>query len=255
MSGSADRSSGPLWQAVAGYRAGVPGRVLTWPQSRNTRELGDIPLAGGGRTRRGVLVRSDSLARLDEQGVAAALDHGVRTVVDLREPWLRARSPDPAALLDAVRYHHVPLLPADFPLPVPIAEYPTALRLSAPRLAEIVALIAAGPGACVFHCHSGTGRTGLVALTLLALSGAEPAAILADHVYDPESASGTAGDGPEQAERLAAAARLLDEIRDAGGAAEFLRAAGASEDDLATLYRRLVDTGADPVHPTQAGTR
>lgn len=244
MNASHDRQPATLKRAIAQHRSAVAGRVLTWPNCRNTRDLGDIPVEGGGRTRRGVLVRSDSLARLDARGVSAALEHGVGTVIDLRESRILARYPYPSALLDSVRYHHVPLLPDDFPLPVPTAEYGTALRLAAPRLAEIASLIAAEPGVSVFHCHSGTGRTGLVAMTLLALAEVDLAANLADHLFDLPAATGDTGaqESPAVAERLAAAARLLDDLRRVGGPAEFLRSAGATAEDLEVLRRRFVRT-------------
>src|SRR5204863_1031520 len=50
----------------------------------NVRDLGGLPLAGGGETSFGVLVRGDSIGGLTDKGWAALQDYGVTTVVDLR---------------------------------------------------------------------------------------------------------------------------------------------------------------------------
>ena len=59
-------------------------RSLAWDGCFNVRELGGLQTASGGRTRRGVVVRADNVRRLTGAGWQAALDHGVRRVVDLR---------------------------------------------------------------------------------------------------------------------------------------------------------------------------
>ena len=59
-------------------------RSLAWDGCFNVRDLGGLETASGGRTRRGVVVRADNVRRLTAAGWQAALDHGVRRVVDLR---------------------------------------------------------------------------------------------------------------------------------------------------------------------------
>ncbi len=61
----------------------VPSRRLDWPDCRNTRDLGGLPLAGG-TTRTGVLVRSDNLRSLTASGQEAMVAYGVTDVIDLR---------------------------------------------------------------------------------------------------------------------------------------------------------------------------
>jgi len=60
-----------------------------------------LPTVDGGRTRSGALVRSDSPHRLTDAGWAAAWDHGIRTVIDLRHAHERDEAVD--ADLAAVR--------------------------------------------------------------------------------------------------------------------------------------------------------
>jgi Tyrosine phosphatase family len=49
------------------------------------RDLGGLPVANGGRTRRGALVRSDTPARLTDAGWGALRAYGLATIVDLRD--------------------------------------------------------------------------------------------------------------------------------------------------------------------------
>src|SRR5215216_3684747 len=63
-----------------------PTRILTWEGCFNVRDLGGLATSGGQHIRWGALVRSDIPTRLTEAGRLALVDHGVRTVVDLRFP-------------------------------------------------------------------------------------------------------------------------------------------------------------------------
>lgn len=62
--------------------------------------------------------------------------------------------------------------PEDFPLPVIRGGYRDALDAAQPRVAEVVRGLLAGRPPALVHCHSGTGRTGLVAI--LPLEQARP---------------------------------------------------------------------------------
>src|SRR3990170_1374129 len=59
-------------------------RHLEWEGCFNVRDLGELRTVDGGETRSGSLVRADGLDRLTRNGWAALEDHGIRTVVDLR---------------------------------------------------------------------------------------------------------------------------------------------------------------------------
>ena len=80
-------------------------RDLAWDGCLNVRELGGLPTQDGGRTRFGVVVRADSVRQLSDDGWQALVDHGVRTVVDLRGHDERVDDP-PAEL--PVEVVHVP---------------------------------------------------------------------------------------------------------------------------------------------------
>ncbi|MFL5670535.1 MAG: tyrosine-protein phosphatase, partial [Chloroflexota bacterium] len=68
-----------LTSAMAGEE-----RILDWEGALNARDTGGLPTADGGHIRRGALVRSDVISRLTPSGRQALIDHGVRTVVDVR---------------------------------------------------------------------------------------------------------------------------------------------------------------------------
>jgi hypothetical protein len=216
--------------------AGEGIRRLDWPALRNARDLGGLPLVGGGHTADRVLVRSDTLVRLTPDGRARLLAYGVRSVVDLREGSLVAAEPNPLAAEPGIRYHHLELLPADFPLPVIRGGYALAIDTARARIGAVCRAILGSNGVTVVHCHSGTGRTGILAILLLALAGVAEPAIATDYL-----ASLTDGDTTPEA---AVPDQALAHLREAyGGAVGYLSAAGLAADEVARL-RGLLRRGA-----------
>ena len=66
-------------------------RNLVWDGIFNARDLGGLRTDDGYRTRWSALVRSDGPDRLTEVGWTALYEHGIRTIIDLRnddEPGL-----------------------------------------------------------------------------------------------------------------------------------------------------------------------
>src|SRR5919204_1655163 len=59
-------------------------RDLVWEGLLNVRDLGGHSTEDGGETRFGSVVRADSVRRLSNDGWAALVDYGVKTIVDLR---------------------------------------------------------------------------------------------------------------------------------------------------------------------------
>ena len=83
---------------LADFEAVMLDRQLDWDGCFNVRDMGGLPTISGARTRPGAAVRADSLNKLTDHGWAALLDHGVRTVIDLRNDFERAAEPDQAAI-------------------------------------------------------------------------------------------------------------------------------------------------------------
>ncbi len=234
-------------------------RGLDWDGCRNIRDLGGLSAADGRKTRWGAVVRSANADRLTPTGWAALLAHGVRTVVDLREPEERKPMPPRPAGVTTV---NVPLDDtADTELWDYLREqeldgtslyFPVFLEHKPERCAQAITAVArAGPGGVLVHCAAGWDRTGLITLLLLALVGVSPEDIATDYLlsgpamapvflelgYDDPLAKvadihARKGITPEQsiAETVAAL--------DGDG---YLRAAGVSEVDLTAIRTRLLD--------------
>ncbi len=237
-------------------------RHLDWDGCFNVRDLGGLPTAEGGYTVPGALVRADSLSRLSVTGWQAVLEHGVRTVIDLRNPREREEAPDLAARPDELETITVPLdgvedrgfwqsieATPEFGTPI----YYRAHLMRKPQLAAgaVKAIAHAAPGGVAFHCVGGRDRTGELAMVSLALAGVAPATIAADYELSAERQAGLwAALGQEDpAEELAA--YLVERGTTAGEVIETtlasldleatLAAGGLEAQDVAALRARLLN--------------
>jgi protein-tyrosine phosphatase len=226
-------------------------RRLDWDGCVNVRDLGGLPVAGGGVTRWGAAVRADALDRLTAAGWAALWAHGVRTVIDLRDAGERA--PDTAPRPAGVTTVQLPLdgshdrafwdaWDSGPQFGTPLYYRPHLERFPERSVAVLAAFAGAAPGGVAFHCGRGRDRAGQVAMLLLALAGVAPEDIAADYAL-----SGTA-DAPEERRALDAflAARgttapdvVVATLADLDVAAH-LRAGGLTEAQHARLRERLV---------------
>ncbi|MBI2801601.1 MAG: tyrosine-protein phosphatase [Gammaproteobacteria bacterium] len=154
--------------------------------ARNVRDLGGLPVSGGGRTRTGVIYRADTLASLTDAGVASLHSLGLKTVIDLRTADERARAPDrlPATRLTVHSLGFMPSGNGELLAGINNGTYdPARARTSMLRqyrnlaldhlaeLRQLFAILLDGDQLPVlFHCASGKDRTGIAAaLTLLAV--------------------------------------------------------------------------------------
>lgn len=236
-------------------------RALAWDACLNVRDLGGLPLRGGGFTRSRALIRSDSPHRLTPAGRAALLAYGVRTVLDLRGPTELEREPNPFASADGeVRYLNVALQSEAASAAIHGVDDRAAvnqrlLDLSRPNVAAVVGAIARAPeGGVLFHCAVGKDRSGLVAALLLKLAGATEEAIADDYAESetclrPLCAEVLARAEPSEHDRLrrqwaaprgAVLATLGHLERRYGGVAAYLRGSGVGDADLRLTRDRLV---------------
>jgi len=159
--------------------------ALAWDGLLNVRDLGGHATEDGRETRRGAVVRADSVRRMSEAGWAALLAFGIRTIVDLRSDEERAGDPDGDPPVEVV---HVSLLPwLDSPAwreidelvlgaadeaAAQTASYLAFLEHFPDRFAAAVSAVGeAAPGGVLVHCRAGKDRTGLVVALLLRLAG------------------------------------------------------------------------------------
>lgn len=149
----------------------------------NFRDVGGLP-AGRARTRSGVLFRSGSLARLEPAGVDALRVLGVRRVIDLRA--------DEEVVLDPSRVAGLPLQTTRIPLFLgsvasffeedrSLAEmYAALVDESADAIVQVVRGIVEEQPVLV-HCTVGKDRTGVSVAVTLAAAGVDTDAVVADY--------------------------------------------------------------------------
>lgn len=236
------------------------GRHLDWNGCVNCRDLGGLPTTKGQQTRWGALVRSDSLSKLTGDGWAALVEHGVRTVIDLRNEDERNgdASPRPAALTTV-----------EIPLDVTEdrefwAEWGTGPQFGTPlyygphlrrfphRNAAVISAVAnAGPGGVAFHCVTGRDRAGQVAMLLLALAGVRLHEITADYTLSIERLKASYEERGEEdqpfdsvaylSELHTTPARVIEETLESVDLEAHLRdRGGLTENDLVAIRNRVV---------------
>jgi protein-tyrosine phosphatase len=238
----------------------VNDRHLDWRGSFNARDLGGMPLVGGGATRPGAIVRSDALSKLEAQGWEEVEAFGIRTVVDLRNE--SEIGDDLAARPSSIETVNIPLDVTEDrefwdawengpQFATPLYYRPHLERFPERSAAVIRAIAGAPPGGVVFHCHGGRDRAGQTAMLVLALCGVEPEAIGADYAQSDErlppmyAAEGRADIAPEIAAYLrdqgTTAPQLIVDLIASFDVEAALRAGGLAEADLAALRHRLLD--------------
>ena len=242
---------------------GPASRALAWDACLNARDLGGLATADGRRVRRGALARSDQLCRLSERGRSAFLEHGIRTVVDLRTPAEIARDPDPVWEEHGIDYLHIPQQDEQLWKDLDGVARTRAERDSAVidrRAPQIVAMMRAvanaRPGGVLIHCLAGKDRTGIAVALLLGLIGVDDEQIAADYALSEaalaeELATALAAAPDEEARaklirgydaRAETMLATLAHLRTRhGGAAAYLARAGLSAADAARIRDRLLD--------------
>ena len=253
------RDRGALPRPAARPRVGMSDALV--PGAVNLRDVGGLP-AGDRRTRSGVLFRSGNLAHLDDAGVAALGRLGLRRIIDLRAddevPWAPSRLGD-----IAVTTQRAPLflgsVDSFFANDVSLDEmYRRLVEDSADRVVDVVRGILADQPVLV-HCTVGKDRTGVTVALALAAAGVDEDAVVADYAR-------TEGLLPEARNRRVVrmlramhprsvhledlvmrspapvmAALLARVSEQYGSAADYLRAHGLADDELAALRAILID--------------
>lgn len=241
-------------------------RALDWDGCSNVRDLGGVPLPGGGETRRGVLVRADNIRKLTDDGWQALSEHGIERIVDLRWPEELAADPPREVDLDVV---HVSLLgvldpefsddiddyiAADDPAGYWAAANIAILEDYRQSIGAALAAIADADGPVVFHCAGGKDRTGLVAALLLRNAGVAIEDAAGDYALTFEmlqrAPRSWADDAPDEHSRRRrtfmlnsppeAMQRALEHVDSAyGGVVGYLRSCGLDDGRIERLRERL----------------
>ncbi len=232
----------------------VPGAV-------NFRDVGGLP-AGPSRTRSGTLFRSGNLAQLDEAGLAALDGLGIRRIIDLRADEEVAHAPSKVGGL-ALQTQRVPLflgsVASFFADDIPLDEmYRRLVEDSADRVVEVVRGIVSDQPVLV-HCTVGKDRTGVTVALALAAAGVDSEAVIADYARTEQLlpqwrnkrvVKALRKMHPEAVHLEDLATRspapvmrnlLADLTARYGSPADYLRAQGMADDELAELRRTLLE--------------
>ena len=244
-------------------------RDLAWEGLVNVRDLGGHPTEDGRETKFGAYVRADNVDRLTDAGWRALVEYGVRTVVDLR--IADEREVEPPLDLPIVALHtplvpnlthpdwgeiHALLLAVEPPESTRVV-YLEFLERYRDRFGHVVAAIASADeqGSVLFYCMAGKDRTGLIAALLLSVAGVERRAIAEDYALSGPNLRPlldvwieTAIDENERVLRArigaAPAEAMLDVLETLdvqyGGAEQYLRGAGVTDEQLGCIRARLV---------------
>jgi protein-tyrosine phosphatase len=243
-------------------------RRLFWEGCHNVRDLGGMPTFRGSPTRFGAVVRADNPGALSQRGVAALLQHGVSTIIDLRNMTERMATGDASRRLaesSGLSYAHLPLLGNagrdTFALlsrsKSTVDTYRVLLEACHREIATVFATIAgANAGGVLVHCQAGRDRTGIVSALLLAAAGVPSGVVAEDYRLSArylaplyaryvecaasaeERAALLRENRSEPSDMLSTLALLHDEH---GGIEGYLLAAGLARAELDRAVSRLFD--------------
>lgn len=235
----------------------------------NFRDLGGLPVAGGGSTRFGRVYRADRLCTLSDADLRRLEAAGIRHVFDLRSETEASDFPD--RLPAGASYIRLAMTSDETFQARTIYErivdgeikaygeaemvtgYVRILRNFGPSFARIVRTVALSDPV-VIHCTAGKDRTGVASMLLLDLAGVAAEHVVADYAlsskrrpskhYDHTEASSLrpmledqgldpARFAPLWEARAAVMAATLEQLYDLwGGAASYLSAAGTPDSEL-----------------------
>ena len=245
----------------------------------NARDLGGLPVAGGRRTARNVLLRSDNLQDLSPADVARLVDDiGLTTVIDLRSTSeVESEGPAPLDRVAGVEHLHLSVLPevgkrtdvvaealllkrerdrSRYPDDAMCGHYLGYLEDRPESVASAVRAIADAPGAALVHCAAGKDRTGVVIALTLSAVGVPAEEVIADYAATDEKIEAILrrlmsshtyeedlkkGTIDRHRPRAETMKAFLEQLEERyGGATQWLADHGFGDDDLQRLRAKLV---------------
>ena len=242
----------------------IRSRDLEWDGCLNVRDLGGHPTRDGRETRFGAIVRADSVGQLSPAGWHAAVEYGVRTIVDLRGDHERQDDPPGGTPIDVVHAPFTANYASEWARLHPAFDQETDRRtvylvvleqFSRSVARSVHAVASAAEGGVLIHCVGGKDRTGLLAAFLLELAGVDLDAIAADYAISEERLRPREelwlAEAETEAEREVIRLRsrtpaeamlgVLKELqRRYGSVGGYLREAGATDSDFELIRARLL---------------
>lgn len=177
-------------------------------KTKNMRDMGGFVVEGGKTMRYGKLIRSGRLSKLPPKTVSALAAMNIGTVIDLRTQ--REINEHPPTLLEGATYHYLYLPGAahpeqsksrhmarevyaqskrvkrDFGTPenymVEMYKHIVFDPECQKKLRTVFDILLSEEKCVIFHCNSGTDRTGIIAMLIETVLGADKQTILDDYM-------------------------------------------------------------------------
>ncbi len=225
----------------------------------NVRDLGGLPLRGGGHTRYGQVLRTARLHELTDDGVEFLTGtYGVRTVIDLRSPKEVEREGPTPLERAGVRTVHLSVLP-EGQRPIPREDEDPKLfnyrgyleHRPENMLAAVRLLTEPDAGPALVHCAAGKDRTGVFCALVSDAVGVDRDAVVADYAMSNEALRAVLSRGVGEEYQIDPAdlelyrcppevmAALLGELDVHGSGVGWLRRQGMDAAELDRLRTRL----------------
>ena len=155
--------------------------------TRNTRDLGGHPAAGGRVTVPDRIWRSDRQENPDPEDIALLRSKGITTIIDMRTEEDNLTKPSFFRSLEGFTFLNYPIIEGDT-IPESVEAVPgsyinIACSENMPRIFKAIADADTG---VMYNCAAGKDRTGVVTAILLMLCGVSDEEITADYMLTKE---------------------------------------------------------------------
>lgn len=155
--------------------------------TRNTRDLGGHPAAGGRVTVPDRIWRSDRQENPDPEDIALLRSKGITTIIDMRTEEDNLTKPSFFRLLEGFTFLNYPIIEGDT-IPESVEAVPGSYMNIArsENMPRILKAIADADTGVMYNCAAGKDRTGVVTAILLMLCGVSDEEITADYMLTKE---------------------------------------------------------------------
>lgn len=203
--------------------------AVTLEGTKNTRDLGGIPVSGG-RVRSGRLYRSGALCFATPADLEKLNGLGLRTVVDLRTDQEIAKDgPDRMVLAENLR------LPMTAYHGHGAEAYRSLVLQNGPALRGFFATLARSEAyPMIYHCSAGKDRAGILTALLLDALGAPREVILDDYLQSRRNS-------PKLEVHEEWLAEVFEAVDRSGGTAAFLAIQGIPAGQLEEIRNNLIE--------------
>lgn len=213
--------------AAESYPSEPEARNFKLQGTRNTRELGGLPVKGG-TFRHGQVYRSGALCFATKEDAEKLLKAGIKTIIELRtDEEIAKDGPDKPYLTKGVPHLlHWPMTSSRGP---GLAAYESLMEERGELYRDFFAVLAKESHyPMLYHCSAGKDRTGILTALLLDLLGTPREIIYDDYLHSMRITS-----------KLKVDRTWLDAVFHAvdaeGGTESFLKARGVSAEQLASV--------------------